>query len=218
MYPNAVVIAPGIDVVQFRPSASDDAVAGRVIAVGRLLARKGIDLLIRAVAQLVPRYRQVHLLLVGSGPEEESLRRLTNELGIDSSVTFLGNVPRADVPRLLQSAQVYCHPARWDNVPFAPLEAMACGLPSLVSSAGGLPDIVGEAGIVHAAGDENALAHHLFELLSTPRLRRSLGAAARARVVEHFTWQVMCDSYLKLYRRLAETKSNVSTEPDAKQN
>ena len=176
MYPNAVVTPPGIDDTQFSPSASDDAVAGRVIAVGRLLARKGIDLLIRAVAQLVPRYRQVHLLRLarlrtGGG----ALRRLTNELGIDSSVTFLGNVPRAHVPRLLQSAQVYCHPARWDNVPFAPLEAMACGLPALVSSAGGLPDLVGEAGIVHAAGDENASAYHLFELLSTPRLRRSLG-------------------------------------------
>jgi glycosyltransferase involved in cell wall biosynthesis len=218
MHRNTIVIPPGIDEKQFSPSASDDAVAGRVVAVGRLLARKGYDLLIRAVGQVVPRYRLVHLILIGSGPEEANLRRLTNQLGIDSSITFLGNVPRSQVPGLLRSAEVYCHPARWDNVPFAPLEAMACGIPAIVSSAGGLPDTVGETGIVHATGDENAIARHLIELLTAPRLRRALGAAARARVVEHFTWQVMCDSYLELYRRLAEMKLKATSEADTRQN
>ena len=127
-------------------------------------------------------------------------------MGIDSAVTFVGNIPRADLPQLLRSAEVFCHPARWDNVPFAPLEAMACGLPTVVSSAGGLPDIVGEAGMIHSVGNEEELARHLLELLSTPRLRNTLGTAARDRVVKHFTWQAMSDSYLDLYRRLAESR------------
>jgi glycosyltransferase involved in cell wall biosynthesis len=205
---DAVVIPPGIDIVQFSPSRPEAKVTGRVIAVGRLLERKGYDLLIRAIGNVVRNYPQAHLLLVGAGPAEQDLRRLTSELGLDSSISFVGNVPRKDLPRLLNSAEVFCHPARWDNVPFAPLEAMACGLATLASSAGGVPDTVGEAGLVHEAGDQEELTRHLSEILSNPGLLRSLGDAARRRVVERFTWQAMCDSYLELYRRLALAKAN----------
>jgi glycosyltransferase involved in cell wall biosynthesis len=205
---DAVVIPPGIDAVQFSPGRPEDKVTGRVIAVGRLLERKGYDLLIRAIGDVVRNYSPAHLLLVGAGPAEQDLRRLTSQLGLDSSISFVGNVPRKDLPRLLNSAEVFCHPARWDNVPFAPLEAMACGLATLVSSAGGVPDTVGEAGLVHQAGEQEELTRHLSEILSKPGLLRSLGAAARRRVVERFTWQAMCDSYLELYWRLAVAKAN----------
>jgi glycosyltransferase involved in cell wall biosynthesis len=86
---------------------------------------------------------------------------------------------------------------------------MACGLTTLVSSAGALPEIVGDAGIVHAAGDDEQLAAQLHEVLSTPRLRHSLGTAARSRVIERFTWQAMCDSYYNLYRRLVGQRYDV---------
>src|SRR5207245_545453 len=133
-------------------------VAGRVISVGRLLARKGYDQLIRAVAQVARSYRPAHLVLVGTGPEEHGLHVLAAELGISSLVTFAGNVPRADLPNLLHSAEVFCYPTRWDSVPVAILEAMACGLPTVVSAVGALPDIVGGTGIVNPAGDVAGLA------------------------------------------------------------
>jgi glycosyltransferase involved in cell wall biosynthesis len=210
-HPNAVVIPPGVDITRFSPDGYGDPVPGRVMAVGSLISRKGYDLLLRAVARIVRNHRSTHLVLVGIGPQEFSLRRLAGELGIVSSVTFAGSVARADLPRLLCSAQAFSHPAVFDTFPLAPLEAMACGLPTVVSSAGALPTIVGEAGLVHPVGDEEELARLLLELLSSPRLRRSLGAAARARVVQHFTWQTMCDSYLDLYQQLSKAKSAGST-------
>jgi glycosyltransferase involved in cell wall biosynthesis len=210
-YRNVVVIPPGVDIIQFKPRSLTQPEPGRIVAVGRLLARKGYDVLIRAVAQVVRSYHPAHLLLVGSGPQEQSLRLLARQLGIGASITFTGNIPRADLPRLLHSAEVFCHPARLDNVPFAPLEAMACGLPTVVSSAGALPELVGEAGVVHTVGDEQDLARHLLEILTSGRLRGALGTAARARVVEHFTWQTMCDRYLQLYRQLVRISS--SQEP-----
>jgi glycosyltransferase involved in cell wall biosynthesis len=202
--PDVVVIPPGVDVFHFSPDAHDDAIDGRVIAVGSLLARKGYDVLIRAVARVVRSCRQAHLVIVGSGPEEQHLRLLVGQLGIDSSVTFAGNIPRANLTRLLRSAQVFSHPAIFDTFPLAVLEAMACGLPTVVSSAGALPTIIGAAGLVHAVGNEEELAQQLLEVLSTPRLRRGLGTAARTRIVENFTWQAMSDSYLELYKRLAK--------------
>jgi glycosyltransferase involved in cell wall biosynthesis len=211
--PNVVVIPPGIDEVQFSPHGQGLPVGGRVIAVGRLIGRKSYDLLIRAVALAIRSQRSVHLLLVGSGPEENALRLLASQLGVTAAVTFVGDVPRAQLPRLLQTAEIFCHPARWDNVPFAPLEAMACGLPTVVSNAGGLPDIVGDAGLVHVSGDVDSLAQAILRVLSSQSVRQALGEAARKRVVEHFTWQAMCDSYLKLYERLGEnTRVNRSAE------
>jgi glycosyltransferase involved in cell wall biosynthesis len=204
--PNIVVIPPGIDVNQFSPRFGGQPVTGRIIAVGSLLARKGYDVLIRAVATVVRTNPSAHLLLVGSGPQEQSLRLLASQLGISGAITFSGNVPRADLLGLLHSAEIFCHPARWDTFPLSPLEAMASGLPTLVSSAGALPEIVGGSGIVHTVGDDAELARHLVEVLSYPTRRRDLGAAARARVVQHFTWQRMCDSYLELYQRLAKSR------------
>jgi glycosyltransferase involved in cell wall biosynthesis len=120
-------------------------------------------------------------------------------------VTFTGSVPRADLARLLHSAEVFCHPATFDTFPLALLEGMSSGLPTVVSSAGALPEIVGSGGVVHTAGDEEDLARQLRNVLSSGRLMQALGTAARARVIERFTWQVMCDAYIDLYQLLGST-------------
>ena len=202
---NVVVIRPGIDTDQFKPRDRREPQTGRIVAVGRFIARKGYDVLIRAVGRVVRSLPSTHLVLVGSGPQEQSLRLLASQLGIDTSVTFAGNVPRTDLIDLLQSAEVFCHPAKWESFfPAAPLEAMACGLPMIVSTAGALPELVGNfAGMVHTAGDEEQLASDLLEALTNETLRRAFGTAARAQVLAHFTWQGMCDSYYDLYCRLA---------------
>jgi glycosyltransferase involved in cell wall biosynthesis len=208
---NAVVIPPGIDGVQFAPGLGSLRVPGRVIGVGRLLARKGYDVLIRALGRTLQSHPEVHLLIVGDGPEKQVLKQLATRLGVDAAVTFFGRVPRSDLPSLLRTAEVFCHPASWDNVPFAPLEAMGCGLPTVVSASGGLPEIVGTAGVVHRVGDDAELSAILVQLLSNPSLRETLGKAARARVLERFTWEAMCDSYIELYDSLTAMRASRST-------
>jgi glycosyltransferase involved in cell wall biosynthesis len=205
---NIVVIPPGVDVVRFTPLPTSEHVPGRVVAVGSLVPRKGFDTLIRAVGLVIRYCPQAHLVVVGAGPQETFLRSLASQLGIGASISFTGNIRRDELPALLRSAEVFCHPARWDPFPLAVLEAMACGLPTVVSSVGALPEIVGGAGVVHRTSDENDLARKLLELLAQPALRGALGTAARNRVVAHFTWSVMVDSYLQLYRTLAEAGLN----------
>lgn len=208
-HPSTVVIRPGIDVDQFKPRDDSQPVAGRIVAVGRLLGRKGYDDLIRALHSVVRTLPSAHLVLVGSGPQEHALRLLARQLGVDASVTFTGNISRADLIRLLHSAEVFCHPAKWESFfPAAPLEAMACGLPMIVSSAGALPELVGNfAGLVHAPGDYRKLASDLVNVLSNGMLRLALGSAARSHIVDQFTWQAMCDAYLDLYQRMGRTLS-----------
>ncbi|HEV2029125.1 MAG TPA: glycosyltransferase family 4 protein [Candidatus Dormibacteraeota bacterium] len=208
---DVAVIPPGIDVVQFQPRTTIQPVPGRIVAVGRLISRKGYDVLIRAVAHVVRTNRTAHLLLVGSGPQEQSLKLLVDQLEIGDSVTFTGNIPRCDLPAMLHSAEIFCHPASSDNVPFAPLEAMASGLPTVVSSAGALPELVADAGLVHKVGDDEDLARRLVELLANVRLREALGTAARTRILEHYTWQLMCDRYIDLYQQLFRNKGSRRT-------
>jgi glycosyltransferase involved in cell wall biosynthesis len=197
------VIPPGVDTVMFGPRSDLQPITGRAIAVGKLLDRKRYDNLIRAVSRAQRVYPPTHLLLVGSGPQEAALKMLANQLGVGSSVTFAGSVSRVELTTLLHSAQVFCHPASLDTFPLAVLEAMSSGLPTVVSSAGALPEIVGTAGLVHKVGDEHDLARQLVSVLTNVRLRQDLAAAARARVVERFTWQAMCDAYIDLYQRTA---------------
>src|SRR3979411_1435236 len=104
--PNAGVLRPGIDVDQFKPRDRGNPEAGRIVAVGRFLPRKGYDVLIRAISRGIGRSPSNHLCLVGSGPGEQSLRLLARELGVDASVTFTGNLTRTDLIGLLQSAEV----------------------------------------------------------------------------------------------------------------
>jgi glycosyltransferase involved in cell wall biosynthesis len=199
--PDATVIPMGLDLTMFTPG-NGDRVQGRVVAVSALLRRKGLDILIRAIAMARLRNGSVHLMIAGEGPERRSLMKLSEELGIGSAVSFLGRVPRANLVDLYGSAVAFCHPARTDNFPTTVIEAMACGLAPLVSDFGALPEMVGEAGLIHPRGDAVCLQAQLLEVVERRTYSADLAHAARDRAVHRFSVDRMCDDYLSLYRRL----------------
>jgi glycosyltransferase involved in cell wall biosynthesis len=177
-------------------------VPGRVVAVGGLIQRKGLDVLIKAIAVAVRKTPTLHVVVAGDGPASHQLIDLASRLGVASRVHFLGKVRREDLPDLYRSATAACHPSRLDNFPAAPLEAMATGVPVLVSDRGALPEMVGEAGIVHPAEDSNTLADQLITLMADPKKRALLAGAARERALSCYSWDVICERYLELYSRL----------------
>lgn len=201
--PDARIIPPGIDTERFTPDDGTEMVKGRIVAVGSLLYRKGFDVLIKAMARVTATYPGAHLLIVGAGVAEQPLRQLAEDSGVSFSTTFVGEIPRIELPRLLRTAELFCHPSRFDTFPLAVLEAMASGLPCLVSSCGALPEIVSAAGRVHPVGDHAMLAADILEVLGKPVARRRLAEAARVRIEEHFTWPSMCDAYARLYLSLS---------------
>lgn len=202
------VIPNGIDVERFHPAPVDtvrasllpggDPSAPLVVCVGRLCRQKGQDVLLDAWDTVVRRVPAARLVLVGDGPCEGQLRRKAPE-----SVLFAGAV--ADVAPWYQAADLVVLPSRWEGMALAPLEAMACGRPVVVTDVDGaresLPDALAGPCLV-PPGDPAALAGAIGALLADPLLRESLGAQGRRAVLSTHDVRRTAGSFAELYREL----------------
>ena len=150
------------------------------VTVARLVPQKGIDVLIRALAQTSGAAQDWTLTLVGDGPEREALERQVLQAGLEEKVHFLGF--RSDPQTSLLQAGVFVLPSRYEGMPNALLEAMAVGLAVVVTDASPGPLEMVEAGVsglVVPSDEPAALADALDRLAAQPQLRERLGAAAR---------------------------------------
>jgi len=151
--------------------------------VGNFTAKKDQATLLRALAALPRRDREVVLVLVGLGPLEEDLRALAVELGIGGRVRFPGS--REDVFALLPAFDVFVLSSRFEGLPIALLEAMATGVAPVATRVGGIPEVVGDGhdGLLVDPGDPAALAGALDRVLDDDALRDRLGEHARDRAL-----------------------------------
>lgn len=184
------VVDNGVDTDQFVPRARQESGPLRVMFVGRMIADKGPDVLIDAVARLGR--RDIEVVIVGShgfdrgAPLSSFERDLRDRAATaDVRVVFEPFVNRFDLPKLLQSADVFVAPSRWAEPSGLTIgEAMATGLAVIGSHAGGIPEVLGDAGILVMPGDAAGLASALTELADDRAARAELGARARARAEE----------------------------------
>jgi glycosyltransferase involved in cell wall biosynthesis len=181
--------------------------------VGNLLPVKDHLTLLRALEQLGAAAKDWCILLAGEGPERPRLETLASELaerGI--RVSFLGRHTR--VPELLNALDVYVLPSINEGISNSLLEAMATGLPVLVTNVGGNPEVVedGRSGLVFPAGDITCLVEHLARLHADSGLRKELGDAARHRVCEEFSIELMVQNYERLYRNLSPAEASAMVE------
>lgn len=182
------VIHNGVDLGRFRPADGSRGTGSTVdvLAVAHLIGEKGIDHLIHALARLDD--EPVSLTVAGDGPREEELRALAADLGLADRVDFLGL--RDDVDRLMREADIFVHPAVWEDAfPWTVIEAMASGCPVVASRVGGIPEQIvhEESGLLVPPGDEAELARSLRRLTNDEELRLQLGRAARERVEKEFS-------------------------------
>jgi len=200
---DAVRILPnGIDTSRYcpRPSARPPGAPLRIGTAANLQRVKRLDLLIEALARLPQRYgARPELHIAGEGPERGSLFELARRLGVAERVRFHGYV--SNMPRFLGELDLFALCSDSEAAPYAELEAMATGLPSVVTDAGDLPHYVddGTHGFVVARGDASGLASRLDTLVDDPSLRERMGAAARERVEREFsheTWTLRMRDYL----------------------
>ncbi|MDG5775378.1 glycosyltransferase family 4 protein [Haloarculaceae archaeon H-GB2-1] len=188
------VLGNGVDLPDQR-AAGDS-----VVFVGRLKGQKGADVLLRAMDGVDER-----LVVVGDGPERESLEALAADLDVDAA--FVGEVEPEAVGDYLRDGQVYVLPAvAGEGLPNAMLEAMAVGLPVVATDIAGIPDVVadGENGYVVDPGDEDALRERIETVCSDDAIRTRLGENARTYVEDHHSWDAMVDRLDRLYRRVRE--------------
>ena len=157
--------------------------ARTVVSIGRLDEQKRVDLLLEAWARTAPRFPDWTLRVYGTGADERDLRDYCRELGLDSSVRWMGAT--GDVPGALREASVLVQSSRGEGFPLVLLEAMACAVPCVAfDCAPGVREIVtdGEDGLLAPPGDTRALAERLARVMADRELRDRLGEQARRSV------------------------------------
>lgn len=210
-----ISIAPcGVDLDFFSadgPTAARTA-GHRILSVGRLVPRKGVDLVIRSLPYLRESgFDDVELLIVGGGgdsgvldadPEVRRLLGLAAELGVADQVRLQGQVARGEMPGIFRSADaVVCAPW-YEPFGIVPLEAMACGVPVVAAAVGGLRDTVVDHGTgLHVPPrDPEAIASALAMLLRNRSLRAELGNAGKVRARTRYSWDRVAAETEKAYQ------------------
>jgi len=194
------IIYNGVDTETFYPGIQNSE-SINILCVGRLIERKGQHHLLRAFARLrqdLPDFN-LQLTLAGTGDAESALKTLTERLGVAEQVRFAGFIPRQTMPEIYRQADIFVLPSRSEGMSIALLEAMASGLPVVVTDTGGTQELVshGENGLVAGWADVERLAQALKQLLQDKALRESMGIVGR-KVALRFSWASVARQYLDL--------------------
>lgn len=166
-----------------------------VLSICRLVPRKGIDVVLRALPRVIERVPDVLFCVAGDGPEMDRLKALTRELDLEEHVRFVGEVSQDDLHRLLAIAEYFVLTpvtigSDREGFGIVYLEAAAAGKCAIGSQSGGVPEAVldQETGLLVPEGESDALARRMLELLMNQDLRDRLASAARARAEREFRW------------------------------
>jgi phosphatidylinositol alpha-1,6-mannosyltransferase len=160
-----------------------------LLTLARLVPRKGIDTLLRALPLMLPQHPELHCLVAGAGPDRERLTALAAELGVSAHVTFLGRVEDPDLRGLFSAADLFALLSRSDaagtdveGFGLVLLEAQAAGTPVASTRDGGMPDafVPGRTGILVDALDPSDFAAQASALLADPQRKRAMSEAALA--------------------------------------
>ena len=192
----------GLDTDLFRPLPDVPRASSELLCIARASdPNKGVPVLLDALARLPP---HVTLTLVDEGSAENPARERARQLGIEPRLRITGRVETAELLRLYARATLVVVPSLYEGFGLPAAEAMACGTPVVATAAGALPEVmgIGGGGVLVPPGDPDALAKGILGLLEQPRNRADLGALARARVVETFSWPRVAEATVGVYREL----------------
>lgn len=178
---------------------SDAPVVG---TVGRLVERKGHMDLLHAWSNVSHSHPEAQLVIVGYGPQRESLEARARELGVDQQVCFTGS--RDDIPAVLEMIDVFVFPSHWEGLPGAVQEAMAAGLPIVATDVNGTNELIsdGETGLLVSPKAPTALAAAIDQLLTDRQQATALGERAQAVAFDQYTREAMVDRFEAVYEEL----------------
>ncbi|GAB4563747.1 MAG: glycosyltransferase [Anaerolineae bacterium] len=199
--------ATGTDELRRHLGIPDDAVM--LLAVGRMVPKKGFDVLLRAMARSPLRERDAILVMVGDGDHKSEWQALAEGLGISSRVRWVGSVPKDRIGVYYNAADILVMPSvsrPADGLNVCVLDAMSCGRPVVGSNVAGNPLAIvdGVTGLIVPEQDDEALSVALTRLIDDPELRERMGAAARHRIETELGWPHLARRYLAHFQRLRD--------------
>ncbi|MFH1172804.1 MAG: glycosyltransferase family 4 protein [Nanoarchaeota archaeon] len=189
------IIYNGADSEELKANRKSD--GKTIICISRLVKRKGIDYLLRALKDR----KDFHLIIIGDGEERQNLENLANKLGINSRTEFIGAVEHNGVIKYLNKADIFVLPSFAEGMSNALLEAIANGLPVIVTDVGGSKELVKNNGVIIQPGNEEQLKDAIEKLLSNEKLRKQMSKES-LEIAKKFTWQNIAKEYENLYRGL----------------
>ncbi len=215
------VVPCGVDLDKFSTDGpvAERTATNRIVAVGRLVPRKGFDTMIQAL----PAIADAEYVIVGgpdhgrldADPEVRRLRALARRLGVAGRVKFAGALPRADMPAMLRSADVVTCTPWYEPFGIVPLEAMACGVPVVATAVGGMLDTVVHdvTGRLVTPRRPRECAEAVSTVLRDSFLRRSLGLSGRDRACARYSWDRVATDTLRIYERLVSAYATHTALP-----
>lgn len=170
--------------------------------VGRLAPEKGVDIFLHAAARVLAQCPDTQFVVIGDGPDRETLQDLIVKLAITENVTMLGR--QENMPGIYSSLDLMASASRQEGLPMAILEGMASSRALVATSVGEVPSIVldGRTGVLVPPEDAELLAQAIIAMLHDPDKRKRLGAAARQLIEDGFSAQRMTNDYLRVYERV----------------
>jgi glycosyltransferase involved in cell wall biosynthesis len=197
------VIHNGVDTELFRPLRTVERVPGRIVTVASSdLPSKGLTHLIEAVAKLRTE-RPIELVIIGKGGRGKAVQQAITRFDVDAAVRTPGRVEVLEMVRLYAEAEVAVVPSLYEGFSLPAIEAMSCELPVVATTGSSLEEVIGGdggAGVLVQPADAGALATAIEELLADRDERVRMGRAARARVLERFTWEAAATQTVQQYR------------------
>jgi phosphatidylinositol alpha-1,6-mannosyltransferase len=212
-----VKIAPGIDTDHFAPDSNsaqlrkDLGLVDKkvIVSVGRLVHRKGQDVLIQSLPAILAKHPTAHILMIGEGPYRSELTKLVNRLNLSNSVTFIGRIQYADLPRYICVGDLFAMPSRSrlaglevEGLGIVYLEASSCALPVIAGRSGGAPDAVDEGvtGFSVDGTSTSEVSSAIIELLDDPARAKAMGEAGRRWIIENWRWDIWSTQFNKLFK------------------
>jgi glycosyltransferase involved in cell wall biosynthesis len=200
------VVHIGVDSDLYQPTPSVAKVPGRILAMASAdVPLKGLAPLLEAMAMLRAGRDDVEMVVVSKHRHGSEVPATLRRLGLNGSVRFVSGVDEPALLKLYSEAEVAVVPSLYEGFSLPAVQAMACGVPLVATTAGALPEVVGrdgETGLMVRPGDPGQLAAALDLALGDRALRERLAVAGRARVVERFTWLRTAEGISREYRRV----------------
>jgi phosphatidylinositol alpha-1,6-mannosyltransferase len=212
-----VKIAPGIDTDHFAPDSNsaqlrkDLGLADKkvIVSVGRLVHRKGQDVLIQSLPAILAKHPTAHILMIGEGPYRSELIKIVDRLNLLNSVTFIGRIQYADLPRYICVGDLFAMPSRSrlaglevEGLGIVYLEASSCALPVIAGRSGGATDAVDEGvtGFSVDGTSTSEVSSAIIKLLDDPARAKAMGEAGRRWIIENWRWEIWSKEFNSFFK------------------
>jgi len=194
------VIYNGIDTKEFFPKKKKSKEI-TVLTVSRLISRKGLEFLIKAMPEILKENNNVKLIIAGDGPKKNNLEKLAKSLGVLENVALLGYVEHKKLPNLYRNADIFILPSLYEGMSNTILEAMASGLPIITTDTGGTKELIKGNGIIIKKRSNTEIADAVNKIIKDKLLKDTYSKKSRELAL-NLNWHNLAKQYYELYKKV----------------